>query len=103
MNDVLILARLSAMLEEVELKLNRLNELGSWCPEYTLEFNKSEFSYLFWPSTDIPKEKVTFPNVDATGSTISVTQQKSPSVQLNANEDEAGGPAGSFAHEKEAE
>ncbi|MDQ9784085.1 hypothetical protein, partial [Serratia marcescens] len=47
MNDVLILSRLAEMLEEVEIKLNRLNELGSWCPENNLKFDKSEFSQLF--------------------------------------------------------
>ncbi|MDQ9781133.1 hypothetical protein, partial [Serratia marcescens] len=34
MNDVLILKILNDMLEVVEIKLARLNELGPWCAEY---------------------------------------------------------------------
>ncbi|MDQ9785855.1 hypothetical protein, partial [Serratia marcescens] len=58
LNDVQILSRLNDMHDEIALRLSRLSDLGSWCPDHNLKFEQSEFSYLFWPSHTIPQEKV---------------------------------------------
>ncbi|MDQ9783019.1 hypothetical protein, partial [Serratia marcescens] len=44
--------RLKRMFAEVEWKLQLVDEMGGACPEFSFQFQRKEFSKIFWLSTE---------------------------------------------------
>ncbi|MDQ9785819.1 hypothetical protein, partial [Serratia marcescens] len=76
---------------------NRLNEMGSNCEEFHFQFDRSEFSKIFWLSTESFNEKIPSPVADRIPSPSKESRLPSPQAEIQQPEVSVGGQAGSPA------